>query len=196
MSWELWIKQNILTGKKRFKNPLGNEYPDWETVKLKDILNYKRSNRDLSDVDCEKEGKFSLFNRGEIYKRVPWYDMEVDYIGLSVRGNPGNCWLYPKCTSINSTMAYLFPKDDVDINIRFVFANVANINFDKYLEGSIIKGIKWNDFKNEIIPLPCNDEQNKIGDFLYTFALKFQLMSEERKLWKLMKKGLMQQLLV
>jgi len=196
MTWELWIKQNILTGKKRFKDPLGQPYPEWETVQLKDILNCEMSKRELADVDKEREGKYPIFNRGEIYKRVPWYDMEVDYIALSIAGNPGNCRLYPKCTSINSTQAYLYPKDDVDVNLRWVFANVIYINFDKYIQGSTIKGLRWKDIKNETIPLPCNDEQNKIGDFIGTFALYSQLLGEELRLWKLMKKAMLQRLFI
>lgn len=196
MTWELWIKQNILTGKLRFKDPLGQDYPQWETVQLKDILNCEMSKHELADVDTEKTGKFPIFNRGEIYKRVPWYDMEVDYIALSIAGNPGNCRLYPKCTSINSTQAYLYPKDDVDVNLRWIFANVFYINFDKYIQGSTIKGIRWKDIKMETIPLPCNDEQNKIGDFIGTFALYSQLISQELELWKLMKRALMQKIFI
>lgn len=196
MTWELWLKQNILTGKKRFKDPLGQTYPDWETVRLKDILKCEMSKRDLADVDLEREGKYPIFNRGEIYKKVPWYDMEVDYIALSIAGNPGNCRLYPKCTSINSTQAYLYPKEDVDINLRWVFANVNYINFDKYIQGSTIKGLRWKYIKNETIPLPCNDEQNKIGDFIGTFALYSQLLGEELRLWKLMKKAMLQKLFI
>lgn len=196
MTWELWIKQNILTGKIRFKDPLGQAYPDWENAKLNDILNCEMSKHELTDVDNEREGKFPIFNHGDIYKRVPWYDMEVDYIALSIAGNPGNCRLYPKCTSINSTQAYLYPKDDVDVNLRWVFANVIYINFDKYIQGSTIKGLRWKDIKNETIPLPCNDEQNKIGDFIGTFALYSQLLDEELRMWKLMKKAMLQKLFI
>ena len=196
MTWELWIKQNILTGELRFKTPTGYDYPNWETVQLKDILNCEMSKHELADVDKEKTGKYPIFNRGEIYKRVPWYDMEVDYIALSIAGNPGNCRLYPKCTSINSTQAYLYPKDDVDVNLRWVFANVIYINFDKYIQGSTIKGLRWKDIKKEKISLPCNDEQNKIGDFIGTFALYSQLLGEELRLWELMKKAMLQKLFV
>ena len=196
MTWELWIKQNILTGKLRFKDPLGQDYPQWETVQLKDILNCETSKHELADVDKDQVGKFPIFNRGEIYKRVPWYDMETDYIALSIAGNPGNCRLYPKCTSINSTQAYLYPKEGIDVNLRWIFANVIYINFDKYIQGSTIKGLRWKDIKRETIPLPCNDEQNKIGDFIGTFALYSQLMSEELRLWKLMKKAMLQKLFI
>lgn len=196
MSWELWIKQNILTGKIRFKNPVGHKYPDWETVKLKDILNCEKSKHYLSDVDKEESGRYPLFNNGKIYKKVPWYDMDVDYIGINFRGSPGKCWLLPRCTSVNDTQSYLYLKEDVDANLRWIFANVSNIRFEKYIAGGNIKGIKWNDFKNEKISLPCNDEQNKIGDFIHAFALYSQLMCEELKLWKLMKKSLMQNLFV
>lgn len=196
MSWELWIKQNILTGEKRFKDPTGYEYPDWETVKLKDILECEMSKHELADVDHDKDGKYPIFNRGEIYKRVQWYDMETDYIALSVAGNPGNCRLYPRCTSVNSTQAYLYLKEDVDANLRYIFANIFYINFDKYIQGSTIKGLRWKDIKNETIPLPCNDEQNKIGDFIGTFALYSQLLSEELRLWKLLKKAMMQKLFI
>lgn len=196
MSWELWIKQNILTGKKRFKNPVGHEYSDWETVKLKDVLECKNSVHDLSDVDKEESGKYPLFTTGKLYKKVPWYDMDVDYISINFRGSPGKCYLLPRCTSVNSTQAYLYLKEDVDANLKWIFANVYHIHFEKYIQGTTIKGIKWNDFKNETIPLPCCDEQNKIGDFIYTLALYSQLMGEELKLWKLMKKLMMQKLFV
>lgn len=196
MTWELWIKQNILTGKLRFKTPTGYGYPEWDTVKLKDILNCETSKHELKDIDTEKEGGYPIFNNGSLYKKVNWYDMEVEYIAINFAGSPGNCWLLPRCTSVNSTQAYLTLKDDVDVNIRWVFANVSNINYEKYIQGSTIKGLRWNDFKNERISLPCNDEQNKIGDFIYCFALYSHLMGEELELWKLMKKAMLQKLFV
>lgn len=180
----------------RFKDPLGQEYPDWDIIKLKDILDCTVSKHELKDVDKNREGRFPIFNNGTLYKKVDWYDMETDYIAINFAGSPGNCWLLPRCTSVNSTQAYLTLKDDVDANLRWIFANVFNINFSKYIQGSTIKGLRWNDFKNEKIPLPCNDEQNKIGDFIGTFALYSQLMGEELRLWELMKKAMMQKLFI
>jgi len=196
MTWELWLKQNILTGKIRFKTPNGYDYPDWETEKLKHLLNCETSKHELKDVDNDREGKYPIFNNGVLYKKVNWYDMETNYIAINFAGSPGNCWLLPRCTSVNSTQAYLTLKDDVDVNLRWVFANVVNINFNKYIQGSTIKGLRWNDFKNERIPLPCNDEQNKIGDFIHAFALYAQLMSEELYLWELLKKAMLQKLFI
>lgn len=196
MTWELWIKQNILSGKKRFKDSLGDDFPDWQNVKLKNILNCETSKHELYDVDKENEGKYPIFNRGKLYKKVSYYDMEVDYIALSIAGNPGECWLYPKGTSINSTCAYLYLKDSVDANLRYIFANVMYLNFDKYIQGTTIKGLRWKDIKRETIPLPCVDEQNRIGDFIGTFALYSQLMGRELELWKTMKKALMQKMFI
>jgi hypothetical protein len=42
--------------------------------------------------------------------------------------------------------------------------------------------------------LPCNDEQNKCGNFISDFAKMAKLVEEELYLWKLLKKAMMQRL--
>lgn len=196
MDWYTWIKQNILTGKIRFKDPLGDDYPDWTTVKLKDILDCKDSTHDLRDVDKEIPGRYPLFTTGKIYKCVPWYDMETDYIAINFRGSPGKCMILPACTSVNSTQAYLTLKEDVDMNLIWVFSNIDTIHFEKYIQGSTIKGIRWKDFNSTRINVPCIDEQNRIADFINSFAKSSRLVEEELTLWKLFKKAMLQKMFV
>ena len=194
--WPTWITQNILSGKVRFKDPLGDEFPKWKQLKLKDILDCKNSTHELKDVDKEAEGKFPLFTTGKLYKFVPWYDMETDYIAINLQGAPGKCMLLPGCSSVNSTQAYLTLKDDVDMNLIWILQNLEGIHFEKYIQGTTIKGLKWKDFYNEKINVPCIDEQNRIGEFINSFYRIAKLKEEEIELWKLLKKYLLQNMFV
>src|SRR5574344_1763168 len=88
--WGLWIIQNILTGKVRFKNRFGEPFNDWTSTKLKDIVDCTNSKHDLRDVNNfpDHGGKYPLYTSRGLYKMVPYYDMEDFYIGINLRGAP------------------------------------------------------------------------------------------------------------
>lgn len=192
-----WVTQNILNGKHRFKTKSGEDYPDWDYVELDDILNCSISKHDLKDIDNlpDKDNcKYPFYNRREIYKMVDFYDVSTPFIGLALHGSPGYTQLYPAYGSINSTGAYLTLKKE-DVDIVWVYAQIQTLNFDKYIQGSTIKGIRWDDIKHHKIPIPSSTEEMvKLSSFLQCLGKYASLLEEELKLWKLLKKGMLQKM--
>ena len=193
-----WAEQNLLTGKVRFKKEDKYNYPDWDEMKLKNIIDYKNSKHDLKDVDNANPGKYPLYTTAGEYKRVDFYDMETNYIGLNLRGAPGKAWLMKAGSSMNSTFCYLTIKEDLvdTVHINYLYYQLSQIHWNKYIQGSTIKGIVFNDFKNERIPLPVFEEQGRINNFFVACLRQLRLMERELELAELFKKGLLQQLFV
>lgn len=198
LDWCTWIEQNILTGKVRFNNRWGEPFEDWTTTKLKDIVTCTNSKHDLHDVDTlpAHGGKYPLYTSSGLYKMVPYYDQEEPYIGINLRGSPGNVFIYHACSSMNSTHAYLNLKDGNDWDLRFVYFQVCQIHWNKYIQGTTIKGMNFKDFKNELIPTPELEEQYRIGNFIQAGSDKYHELEEKIYLMKLFKKGLLQRLFI
>lgn len=76
----IWAEQNLLTV--RFKKEVKYDYPDWDEMELKNIVDYRKSKHNLKDVDKANPGKYPLYIIAGEYKRVDFYDMETNYICL------------------------------------------------------------------------------------------------------------------
>lgn len=192
--WLTWCFQNILNGNKRFCRKSGEEFDDWSKTKLKNIVKYTKSNHELKDIDVEHTGRFPLFTTGKIYKKVPFYDMEEPYISINMNGAPGKVQLLPACSSVNSTQAYLTLKGDDDYDIGYVFSQLNQIPFQRFIQGTTIKSIKWRDIRNIRLDMPEYDEQRMIGNFLMLNYEYSTYCENELDLMKLFKKGLLQQM--
>ena len=187
-----WFNQNLLTGKIRFPDYKN----DWETIMLKDLVDCTNSKKELRHVDEMDTGKYPIYTSQGLYKKIPVYDMEVDYIGLNLHGSPGKSILAHKGSSMNSTHAYLTIKEEANIDLIWLFLQLQNIHWNKYIQGSTIKSIKWKDFNKEKILVPCIKEQEHILGFFNAFKRRTELIEQQIHLMKLFKKGLLQQLFV
>ena len=63
-------------------------------------------------------------------------------------------------------------------------------------QGTSIKGIPASEIREYILKVPCLEEQKKIAEFLLGFDEAISLARQELDKWKLLKKGLMQQMFV
>ena len=72
----------------------------------------------------------------------------------------------------------------------------ANHNIYECKAKGIFRNQKVKPLVGDNVEISVIDEQNKIGDFIGTFALYSQLISQELELWKLMKRALMQKIFI
>lgn len=191
-----WLYQNIFNGKVRFKSQTNEEFPEWEYIQLKDIVNIKHAQKGLIDVDKLEEGKYPFYTVGGIYKHIPFYEMEEEYIALNHKGAPGEVIYAPRCTSFNNAFLYLTIKEDIEYNLKFLFYQMQSIHYNKYIYGATIKHLKWNDLKHEKIHSPCPEEQYRIVQFVDCIVDSVKQLDKEIQLLKEFKKGLLQQMFI
>lgn len=204
--------QKIFSQEVRFKMDDGGDYPEWESKKLQDIcIDFIVPMRDKPK---------------EFVGTIPWCrieDIEGKYFITSKSGQfvdeetvkKMNLKIYPEGTVICSCSAslgtYAIAKRPLITNQTFIglvcgnsiinhflyyYMSMQTVNIKKIADGTSILYVSRDKFEQLPIVLPCLEEQQKIADFLSDFDTAIDLAKQELEKWKLLKKGLMQQMFV
>ena len=188
------VMQQLFSGKLRFKDENGNDYPDWEEKKLGEVANKKSSNISANKIE-DNFGDFIIYGASGILKKVDFYIEENDYISIVKDGAGVGRLLYCKGkSSVLGTMEIISPKQNLDT--YFLYCLLSNIDFVKYVTGSTIPHIYFKDYSNEICGIPNFTEQQKIANFLSNIDVKIENTNQEIIQMQKFKKGLLQQLFV
>jgi type I restriction enzyme S subunit len=188
------VMQQLFSGKLRFKDDNGTEYPDWEEKKLGEVATKKSSNISANKIE-DNFGEFIIYGASGILKKVDFYKEESDYISIVKDGAGVGRLLYCKGkSSVLGTMEIISPKQNIDT--YFLYCLLSNIDFVKYVTGSTIPHIYFKDYSSEICGIPSIREQQKIANFLSGIDGKIEQVNGELVKTQEFKKGLLQQMFV
>ncbi len=210
-------------GHSKFKDTkIGRIPKEWEIKKIKDISTYitdgthktpnyvKYSQSSIPFISTENIQPYSYEFNFSRYKR---YIDEISCIELSKRANTekGDL-LISKCGTIGRTQ--LIRKNFkigifVGLLLLKINYNVVNgqyleylLNWEKFRKimesnssGSTRKTLAISIFKDMSISIPPLEEQKKIADILSDIQQEIQALEQKREKYKMIKSGLMQQLL-
>lgn len=196
----------------RFNSELCNAFPDWGTVKIKDL-----SGKMIGGGTPDK-------NNLEFWTgSVPWIsssDLSLDNI------NTVKITRFISDSALKNSATKLVPKGSVlivsrvgvgkvavapcDLCTSQDFANLINIKSDSFflayalkkhmskklneVQGTSIKGITSREIKESSISIPCLEEQQKIASFFSTLDQKIELNERKLEALEKLKKGLMQKI--
>ena len=188
------VMHQLFSGKLRFKDKNGKDYPDWEEKKLGEVASKKSSNISANKIE-ENFGDFIIYGASGVLKKVDFYREENDYISIVKDGAGVGRLLYCKGkSSVLGTMEIISPK--LNIDTYFLYCLLSNIDFVKYVTGSTIPHIYFKDYSNEICGIPTFPEQQKIANFLSNIDIKIENTNQEINKMQNFKKGLLQQMFV
>lgn len=182
------LMQQLLTGKKRFKEFEGSE---WRTVKLRDIstINYGKSPKNIFSDD----GEFPVYGTGGItgYTSTCIYNGESIIIGRKgtidkVRYVTGRFW------AIDTTY-YLECKEIANVKWVYYFLNSANLA--ELNEASGVPSLNRDTLYAIKFKIPSLPEQEKIAAVLSAADDEILTLEKQLAAYKRQKLGLMQQLL-
>lgn len=204
--------QKIFSQEVRFKDDHGNEYPNWETKKLDNILserNYKQvpekdvplmaftSTGGIEDKGERYNREFLVKNKNKKYKRTEFNDLIYSSNNLDV----GAIGLNRYGTSVISDVYEIFVVKE-KTSPQYIEMAITQPKFMykilKYRQGALYGQFKIHprDFLNIYIELPSTKEQNKIGDFLNELDELIEKQSHKIELLKERKKGFLQKMFV
>lgn len=187
------LLQQIFSQKLRFKDKNGNNYPEWEKNKLKNLCTYKTSSLTTKDIDIN--GNYQLFDANNAIGTVSSYISNKPYISIIKDGaGVGRIRLLKPYTNCVSTLGILLNTDTT--TIQYIYYLLQQVNFSIYIVGSTIPHIYYKDYSSIILNIPCLEEQTKIADFLSAFDRKLDNQKAQLEYWKQIKKGLLQQMFV
>ena len=202
------IMQRIFSQEIRFKDENGEEYPDWEEKKLRDVTIFE--NGKGHEQFIIEDGDFIVINSkfisscGKVIKKSSVNLCPLDKNDIVfVMSDVPNGKALAKCYYIEEDNKYT-------LNQRICSLKVLDIANSKYIFYLINRNRYYLAFDNGVgqtnlrkdevlncpITIPCLDEQNKIAKLLTNMDLIIENENNKFKELKQWKKGLLQQMFV
>jgi len=209
------VMKQIFSHELRFKDDVGNDYSDWEEMKLEETCDFFRGSP-ISKSDLEDNGKYQCIHYGElftIYNEVirsinsrtnlenGFFSRTGDILMPSSDVTPDGL---AKASSIQldgvilgGDMNILRPNSNLNSIYLSYLLNFNKLKIMQIVSGTTIKHIYNKDVKTlDFLFSKSLPEQTKIANFLSSIDSKIAqtaLQIEKMQLWK---KGLLQQMFV
>lgn len=196
------LSKKIFTGKLKFKDEFGNNFPNWEMKKLGEIGNFQTSSIDKLSREDEKEvflvNYMNVYRHENINKKtiksfqtVTAKDIQIENCNLK----RGDILFTPSSETPDdighsvvifenledSVFSYHLmrfrPKTELDILYSHYFCNVPSVlnQLSKLATGSTRFTISVKSFSKIEVSLPCKEEQHKIANFLSFIDRKIEI---------------------
>lgn len=203
--------QKIFSQEVRFKKDDGSDYPEWENMHMNELadLNPKTGiipdefyYMDLGSIDHGIWENKSVISSLDAPSRAQRNAQIGDCFFQSVRPyNMGHYLLTTKFDKpVVASTGFIQIRVKNNVCSGFVFQLLFDTNFNKEVDlrctGQTYPAINVDGFTDIAINVPCLEEQKKIAGFLSSFDEAIDLAKQELDKWKLLKKGLLQQMFV
>ena len=170
-----------------------NKSTSYSTCLLKNICQNISSNISLSNTE-NKFGKYKLYGANGIVGTTSSPLVSVPYIAIIKDGaGVGKSFICESNSSFLSTMTGIVP---TQCTVEYLKIILDSINFSKYIVGSGIPHIYFNDYKNEKIKLIPYKDQLKLSEFLCAINIKIETLNSKLHILKDFKKSLLQQMFI
>jgi type I restriction enzyme S subunit len=209
--YKIGVMQQLFSGKLRFKDKNGKDYPNWEEKNLGDICEYKNGGS-FENLVCD-DGMYNLISLNSIdingklkpeHKKVSANDNSLSKGDLVMVLSDVAHGYFLGMTDVipsdnfvlNQRMGALKPKVNID---RYFLKTIINANqryFKLMGQGSSQKNLSKDDVLNFTFQQPAIEEQKKLADFLSAIDVKIESLSKQINQTQNFKKGLLQQMFV
>lgn len=188
------VMQQLFSGKLRFKDENGKDYPYWEEKKLGEVsrITTGSSNRQDSNLD----GEYTFFDRSQDIRSSNIFLFDTEAIIVPGEGQEFiPKYFIGKFDLHQRTYAVM----DFGLNSgKFLFYYIGHHSnhLNSHAVGSTVKSLRLPMFEKMPINLPSIPEQQKIANFLSGIDGKIEQVNGELVKTQEFKKGLLQQLFV
>ncbi len=207
------VMQQLFSGKLRFKDENGNEYPDWEEKKLGDLGAFKGGGTPSTEISEYWNGNIPWISSSDLIENdilninVTRYITDKAISESATKLIPVNSVLFisrvgvgklavskrTMCTS--QDFANFIPSEINPFYLAYYFIKNNNL-LASYAQGTSIKGFTSADLKSIKVSYPIPEEQQKIANFLSSIDAKIDNTKDELEKIQLFKKGLLQKMFV
>lgn len=188
------VMQKIFSQQIRFKNENGKPYPDWEEKKLGEISVIKTGKKDANIAKSDGEYRFYTCSRDYLHTDV--YSFEGEAILVAGNADVGLCHYYNgKFEAYQRTYVLQNFKTDG----KYLYRYLSHF-FRQYalglMQSSAMTYITLGTLENFTVPLPSEEEQQKIAIFLTTLDDKITAEKSKLTVSRQFKKALLQRMFV
>jgi type I restriction enzyme, S subunit len=206
------VMQQLFSGKLRFKDENGKDYPKWEEKRLDDAAEIIGGGTPDTSLTEYWDGDIQWFTPTEISERfVSKSKRTISRLGLeksSAKLLPAGAILFTsratiaelsfaqeQCTT-NQGFQSLVVNTSNDRNFFFYWIKNNKKVFVRRSQGSTFLEISKSEMIKIKILLPCEEEQIKIGSFLSSIDNRIESVTNQITQTQAFKKGLLQQMFV
>lgn len=133
-------------------------------ARLEELCTNASSSIKQSDLDSHN-GPYPIYGAAGLIKNVDFYMQDKPYIGIVKDGaGVGRVMKLPAFSSVIGTMQYIIP--NAGTNVGYLAYAMEHMNLSKYYSGATIPHIYFRDYKNELLPLHTEREQQEIAIIL------------------------------
>lgn len=188
------VMQKLFSQELRFKDENGENFPQWEEMRLSEIATKESSNISAIGLSAT-EGQFKIYGATGYLRNVDFYRENESYISIVKDGaGVGRTLLCEPKSSVLGTLDIIKVKKNQ--NLYFLYLIINRINFNQYITGSTIPHIYFKDYSREKIRIPCIAEQKKIATTLLGLDARIAIISVQIEGSKTFKQGLLQKMFV
>lgn len=207
------VMQRLFSQKLRFKDENGNDFPDWEEMRLEEICKIARSggtptstNKSFYNGDIPFLSISDMTSQGKYLNHTSNHISKLGIENSSSWLVPANSLIYSMYASVGYVAINKIPiatsqavlnlvlKDE--FNLEFMYYTL--VDFQKNIAQFITTGTQGNlnaqSVKNFVLKIPSISEQSTIANFLSAIDEKLnqtQMQIQKTEVWK---KGLLQQM--
>ena len=200
------VMQKLFSGEIRFKDENGNDYPDWEEVKLGDVASIVMGQSpDSKSYNQSGEGMPLIQGNADIINRVSsprqWTSLPTktcfknDLI-MTVRAPVGSISKSIHNACIGRGVCLIRSNDKSNLEYLYQFLLNFESKWVKLEQGSTFSAVSGKEIKSIKLKLPAILEQRKISTFLSSIDSKIENISLQIENTKKFKNGLLQQMFV
>jgi type I restriction enzyme S subunit len=206
------VMQKLFSQEIRFKADDGNEFPEWEERLLGDLTKLY-TGRSFSD-SLKENGKYVVMDMGTVTRNG--FRIEKKHTDILRDVLKKNDLVMPKddigagliiCKTVYIPADNKYVLGDHAYCLRFTEQNSLfmhylinsekiNRSFKRKVTGSAQLGIKAQNIMNQLLPIPCLIEQQKIADCLSALDEVIEKQKARLVAWEELKKGLLQKMFV
>ena len=209
------VMQKLFSQEIRFRDERGEEYPEWEERKLKEVANILRGGG-LSKSDLHHNGSRSCILYGHLFTEYAEVITTIKHFTnaeSNVQSIYGDILLpMSDVTPSGLATASALLKDGVQIGGDIHILRLTNGNEPRFVSycinsnkrailrivtGITVRHTNAKDIKRIALSYPSKfEEQQKIAEFLFSIDRKIELLNEQIDNSREFKKGLLQQMFV
>lgn len=189
------LMQKIFSQEVRFMDDEGNDFPDWEDIKLGDLCKITTGRLDANAM-CEN-GKYRFYTCAREHYYIDKYAFDSESLLISGNGaNVGYIHYYKGKFNAYQRTYVLSDFDQNIIYIQYVLSKYLKGQIDREKKAGNTPYIVMGTLVDMSVPLPSKKEQKKIANFLSAIDQKINAMDKQIADSELFKKGLLQRMFV
>jgi type I restriction enzyme S subunit len=207
------VMQQLFSGKLRFKDENGDDYPEWEEKMLGELGVFKGGGTPSTEISEYWGGETPWISSSDLNDNdvlninVTRFITDKAISESATKVIPANSVLFvarvgvgklavskrTMCTSQDFTNFIPFEINSLYLAYYFIKNNKV---LSSYAQGTSIKGFTSGDLKSIKLSYPVLEEQQKIANFLSGIDTKIEKVNQQLAQTQTFKKGLLQQMFV